>query len=89
MEELKLRYLEEGDYDKGYVALLGQLTSVENVGKADFLVRFREMKNMPDTYYTVVLEDTAKGKIVGAASLIVEKKFARGCGKVRNILRHL
>jgi len=82
---LKTRFLEEGDFDKGYLSLLSQLTNVGAVSKADFGVRFREMKAMPDTYYTVVIEDTSKKAVIAAASLIVEKKFARSCGKCGHI----
>lgn len=78
------RYLEEADFEKGYLGLLGQLTEVGTVSKMRFLQRFREMRSQPDTYYTVVLEDVTKGKVVAGASLIVEKKFARSCGKVRD-----
>lgn len=39
------------------------------------LERFREMKECPNTYYIVVIEDTAIKKIVAAASLVLEQKF--------------
>ena len=81
---LKLRWLEEGDFEKGYLTLLGQLTTVGSVSKEDFIKRFREMKSMPDTYSTAVIEDTKRNTVIAAASLIVEKKFARSLGKVRS-----
>lgn len=43
--------------------------------------RFAEISSDPD-YKILVLEDTETGKVVGTASLIVERKFLRGLGKV-------
>lgn len=34
-------------------------------------------------YYVTVLEDTRKNEIIGAASLIVERKFIHNCAIVR------
>lgn len=33
-------------------------------------------------YYVTVVEDTRNKKIIGAASLIIERKFIHGCGIV-------
>ena len=38
-----------------------------------------------DTYFVVVIEDISKGKIIGAATLLIEKKFLHDAGKVENI----
>lgn len=35
-------------------------------------------------YYVTVIEDTRKGEIIAAASLIVERKFIHHCAMVRN-----
>lgn len=43
--------------------------------------RFAEISSNPD-YKILVLEDTETGKVVGTASLIMERKFLRGLGKV-------
>ncbi len=40
------------------------------------------MKSRPSTYYVTVIEDVATGKIIAAATLIVELKFARQCALV-------
>eukprot|EP01119_Soliformovum_irregulare_P022975 TRINITY_DN7952_c0_g1_i1.p1 TRINITY_DN7952_c0_g1~~TRINITY_DN7952_c0_g1_i1.p1 ORF type:complete len:136 (-),score=23.10 TRINITY_DN7952_c0_g1_i1:224-631(-) len=50
-----------------------------------FQLRFQEMKQCHDTYYNIVVEDLASGKIVGAASLIVERKIVRNLGKCGHI----
>ena len=44
--------------------------------------RFREMKSYRDVYYTIVVEEVATSTVVGAGSLIVEKKFTRGLSQV-------
>ena len=40
------------------------------------------MKSRPGTYYVTVLEDVKTGKIVGAATLVLELKFIHGCNQV-------
>jgi len=74
---LIVRGLEPGDYDKGYLQLLGQLTRVEHVERRVFEQRLERMS--ADTYKIAVIEDVSKGKIVAAATLFVELKFIRGC----------
>merc|ERR1719187_2275778 len=72
------------DYDRGFLQLLGQLTTVGNVSKEDWTDRFNSMKtgNCEGTYYVVVIEDVGDGRIVGAATLVLEKKFIHQCGQV-------
>ena len=41
------------------------------------------MKSRPGTYYVTVLEDVKTGKIVGAATLVLELKFIHGCNQVQ------
>ena len=42
------------------------------------------MKQCPDTYYVIVIEDTSVpgGKVIGAATLVRERKFIHSCGSV-------
>merc|ERR1712083_1124436 len=35
-----------------------------------------------DTYYVVVIEDVNLARVIGAATLVVEKKFIHSCGLV-------
>ena len=44
--------------------------------------RFYAMKSRPGTYFVTVLEDVNTGKIVGAATLVLELKFIHGCNQV-------
>jgi glucosamine-phosphate N-acetyltransferase len=44
------------------------------------------MKSRPGTYYVTVIEDVNTGKIIAAATLVVELKFIRQCAMVRILL---
>lgn len=44
-----------------------------------FPEQFDQLKSCPDTYYNTVIEDVATKQIVGAATLVVERKFIREC----------
>lgn len=73
--DLRLRPLEKSDYDKGYIALLSQLTRVGEVSRERFEAQFDALKQCPGAHYIVVVEDTAIGKVISSASLAVERKF--------------
>ncbi|XP_017967414.1 probable glucosamine 6-phosphate N-acetyltransferase isoform X2 [Drosophila navojoa] len=75
---LQVRPLKDTDYDRGFLQLLSQLTNVGNITRTQFLTRFSQMKASGD-YYVTVIEDTRKGEIIGAASLIIERKFIHNC----------
>jgi len=75
---LKVRPLQDGDYNRGFLQLLSQLTSVGDISLAQFLTRFAQMKASGD-YFVTVIEDTRKNKIIGSATLVVERKFIRNC----------
>merc|ERR1712215_22162 len=81
-EGLKVRSLCLEDYDRGFIELLGQLTSVGNISREEWERRFEEMKECKGTYYVVVIEDKTIGKVIGAATLVAEKKFIHSCGMV-------
>lgn len=76
---LKVRPLQDGDYDRGFLQLLSQLTSVGNISRSQFLNKFAKMKANGD-YYVTVIEDTRIKKLIGAATLVIEHKFIHDCG---------
>lgn len=78
-ENLYVRPLQSDDFSRGFIDLLKQLTSVGNVSESDFTDRFLEMKNSNETYYNTVIVDSETDKIVGAATLIKERKFIHKC----------
>ncbi|KAH9509336.1 hypothetical protein Btru_046792 [Bulinus truncatus] len=73
--DLCVRPLSSGDYDKGFLDLLSELTVVGEVSRETFLHQFNKMKACGDNYYITVIEDLSKRKIVGTATLVIEKKF--------------
>jgi len=96
---LQLRPLERGDFGKGFLELLGQLTTVDKtMSDASLQKHFDELfpkpgcrwlplvgKKKQTAYYIAVIEDTSKNTIVGTATLFVEKKFIRGCASCGHI----
>merc|ERR1712241_324794 len=79
---LVLRPLYLEDYDRGYLALLSQLTSVGDITREQWESRWHQMRDSNNTYYVIVLEDRTLGKVVGAATMARERKFIHSCGSV-------
>ncbi|XP_059611697.1 probable glucosamine 6-phosphate N-acetyltransferase isoform X2 [Phlebotomus argentipes] len=75
---MKVRPLQEGDYDRGFLELLSQLTKVGNISKGQFLMQFARMRASGD-YYVTVIEDTRINRIIGSATLVLEHKFIHEC----------
>ncbi|KAG1668667.1 hypothetical protein FOA52_001275 [Chlamydomonas sp. UWO 241] len=82
---LVLRKLEAGDYHKGYLQLLSQLTTVGEVTEEQFSARLAEMRAVERGYIVMVFEDTDKGAVVGSATCAIERKFIHACGMVGHI----
>eukprot|EP00455_Lapot_gusevi_P007277 TRINITY_DN13122_c0_g1_i5.p1 TRINITY_DN13122_c0_g1~~TRINITY_DN13122_c0_g1_i5.p1 ORF type:complete len:182 (-),score=46.01 TRINITY_DN13122_c0_g1_i5:126-671(-) len=84
---LQVRRLEIGDYDKGFIQLLSQLTNAGEVTRQMFQDRFQLLNSAPlrDLHFVMVIEDTREQKIVATASVILEYKFIRSCGKAAHI----
>lgn len=75
---LRVRPLSSGDYDRGFLDLLTQLTVGGDVSREQFMSRFEAMKAAPGTYYVTVIEDLDRGLVVASATLFAELKFIRG-----------
>lgn len=75
---LKVRPLQSGDFHRGFLQSLSQLTTVGDVSMAQFLNRFAQMRASGD-YYVTVIVDTRNDKIIGSATLVLEHKFIHGC----------
>jgi len=84
----------------GFLALLSQLTVVADTSKEAFGARFDEMglgekkreekgegekEDKNSSYQIFVVEETKEAKIVATATLLLEKKFIRGCGLAGHI----
>ena len=70
---LLVRQLEADDVDKGFLELLGQLTSVGNVTREAFLARLAEIRAGPEHVYVV----EENGRLIATGTLLLERKFAR------------
>ncbi|KAJ1502975.1 Glucosamine-phosphate N-acetyltransferase-like protein [Coelomomyces lativittatus] len=80
-----LRPLQCCDFEKGFFACLSDLTVVVDVTKDQFKSRFHELLQTQNTYYIIVIEDTARSRIVGSGTIFVERKFIRGLGLAGHI----
>jgi len=81
---LAIRPLLLSDFNSGFLPLLAQLTSVGEVTWQQWEERWRELKASAG-YFIIVVEDVAEEKVVGAATLLVEKKFIHQCGQVGRV----
>ncbi|KAI9094611.1 acyl-CoA N-acyltransferase [Phlyctochytrium arcticum] len=84
-EGFVVRPLEAGDYEKGFLDALSQLTTVGKLTKGDFIERYSYLKAHNHEYFTIVIEDTKKSIIVGAGTILVERKFVHMNGLVGHI----
>ncbi|CAF1570571.1 unnamed protein product, partial [Didymodactylos carnosus] len=75
-----LRPLSYDDYDHNYIEVLRQLTECGVITREQFVKRFNEMKQCPDTYYVLILEDLHTNLIIGTATFVCERKFIRQLG---------
>ena len=91
-EKYLLRSLAVSDYQHGYVDLLRKLTECGTISPAGFEERFKALKQCPNTYYILVLQDTQTDhQIVGSATLVCEKKFIRQLatrGRIEDVIVH-
>lgn len=54
-KELEIRELNPGDYHRGFLPLLSQLSEVGDISEVDFCRRFNEQKRLLDTYKIAVV----------------------------------
>merc|ERR1711874_221376 len=81
---LLLRPLLLSDFNTGFLPLLAQLTSVGEVTWQQWEERWSQLK-AASGYFIIVVEDVAEEKVVGAATLLVERKFIHQCGQVGRV----
>jgi len=51
------------DYERGFLQLLGELTSVGDISREAWEARFDDLKACKNTYYITVIEDTLLKKV--------------------------
>ncbi|KAL0220723.1 hypothetical protein RCL1_000577 [Eukaryota sp. TZLM3-RCL] len=79
---LRVRKLQRDDYNRGFLQVLAELTSVGEVSELKFLTTFDKL---PKNTHIYVVEGLETGEVVAAATLLVEQKFIHQCGKVGHI----
>ncbi|GJJ12477.1 hypothetical protein Clacol_006719 [Clathrus columnatus] len=84
-QDLHIRPLASTDYNRGHLSVLSVLTEISDPGEAAWKAQFDALRAFPETYYVVVILDRATDKIFGVGTLVVERKFTRGLGKVGHI----
>lgn len=87
---VSLGLLEPEDYSRGYLQLLGQLTTVgDPMTQEQFALRVSLMKQRGVTTYVLRMLVDSDGseelRVVGTASLLVEPKLIHSCGFVAHI----
>ena len=82
---LRLRPLQLGDFKKGFLQLLSQLTKVGDISEEQWRKRYLDMKRKSGTYFVMVVEDSLTWQVVGATTLVVEQKFIHECSQVGRV----
>ena len=78
LDLLNFRQLEKGDYDKNYLELLKQLTTVGDISREKYETAFDKMGA---EVWVVEFE----GKIIASVSLLLEQKIIHECGIVGHL----
>jgi glucosamine-phosphate N-acetyltransferase len=78
LDLLNFRRLEKGDYDKNYLELLRQLTTVGDISQENYETAFDKMGAQ---VWVVEFE----GKIIASVSLLLEQKIIHECGIVGHL----
>lgn len=73
-EGYAIRALRRSDFATGFLDCLRVLTTVGDVSNEAFEQQYDAMASQ-EGYYILVVEDTARGLIVGTGALIVERKL--------------
>jgi len=77
---LKIREINEFDYEKNYCKLLEQLTYVGNITKSDFL-NFISHLNTQHKIFVIEYEN----EIIASGTIFIENKLIHNCSKVGHI----
>lgn len=84
MDKFTIRQITNTDFQKGYLDLLTQLTKLDpkSISQADF---DSLINDLTDEHSISVIEDPTTSKIIGSATLLIERKFIHNMGRVGHI----
>ena len=77
-----IRKLERGDYEKGFLETLSNLSTIGDVSREKFLDILEKMEKRGE-YFVFVAE--LDGQVVGTATLMLQQLFAHSGGRVGHI----
>jgi len=79
LDGMRIRELNAGDYNNGFLDLLAQLTTVGEIPRQFFEERLARIEG-DKRQHILVIEDTETGQIISTATLLVERKFIHCAG---------
>ena len=82
MSEIKIREIEEGDLERGFLETLDFLRNASELDKNKAKEILKKIKQNVDHVIYVAVDD---GKIVGSTTLFIEQKFIHDGGLVGHI----
>ena len=82
MSEIKIREIEEGDLEKGYLETLDFLRNASDLDKNKAKEILKKIKQNPNHIIYVAIDDK---KIIGSTTLLIEQKFIHDGGLVGHI----
>ena len=82
MSEIKIREIEEGDLEKGFLETLDFLRNASDLDKNKAKEILKKIKQNPNHIIYVAIDNK---KIVGSTTLLIEQKFIHGGGLVGHI----
>lgn len=82
---ITLRPLASTDHSRAHLTVLSALTTVPDPGPAAWCAQFALLQSTPDTYYPIVLLDSASDQILALGTVFLERKFIRGLGTAAHI----
>ena len=82
MDELKIRELQKGDLQNGFLTTLDSLRQTSGIDKNKANEIFEKINSSPDHIIVVAELD---GRIIGATTLLIEQKFIHDGGLVGHI----
>jgi glucosamine-phosphate N-acetyltransferase len=81
----RIRPIDLADLSRGFCDLLAQLSPSSPFTEDVFRARFDELAALGADHLVLVAEDAATGRLAGAGSVLVERKFIRRCGLVGHV----
>ncbi|KAF0935160.1 hypothetical protein E2562_030441 [Oryza meyeriana var. granulata] len=89
-DSVQIRRLEVTDHERGFVALLSQLSACPDLTASEFAACFADLAALGDDHVILVAEDPSAAaaperRIIATGCLFVERKFLRGGGKVGHV----